>query len=83
MSRVLFSEIGMPVARLMTIDDAENGIKLQVRWKGLNSTDDTLEPIIHIYEDVPDLLLKLLQRQNNPRTLAGKARPVLGLRRGV
>ena len=79
MSHVLSSETGMPVARLMRLVDTEEGLKVLVRWKGLSNNDDTLEPVTKIYEDVPQMLLRLLQRKNMPEDVVRKARQILSL----
>jgi transposase InsO family protein len=76
---VLSSETGMPVARLMRLYEDEDGLKVVVRWKGLSHSEDTSEPLRHVYEDVPDMLIRLLQRKNTPQDLAAKARTVLAL----
>lgn len=79
MSHVLSSETGMEVQRLMPIVETDDGLKVQARWKGLTNADDTLEPLQEIHEDVPDLLLKLLQRKNTPADVVHKARLELHL----
>ena len=79
MSHVLSSETGMPVARLMRLVDSPDGLLVQVRWRGLCDSEDTLEPIGRVYEDVPQLLWKLLRRKNTPSNLVAKARRVLAL----
>ena len=79
MPHVLSSETGMPVSRLLRLLDTEDGIKVLVRWKGLPDTEDSAEPLQNVYEDVPQLLLKLLNRKNTPQDLAEKARTALSL----
>lgn len=60
MSHVLYSETGVPVARLLCLIDTEEGLMVQVGWKGLNSLEDTPEKIAQVQEDVPQLFQKLL-----------------------
>ena len=79
MSHVLSSETGMPVARLLRLDEVDDKVKVLVRWKELQPSEDTLEPIENVYEDVPTLFKKLLDRQSTPRTLANKERACLDL----
>jgi len=74
MSHVLSSETGMPVSRLLRLIDDPNGLMVQVRWRGLPDSEDTLEPISRVYEDVPELFLKLIERKNTPQDLAARAR---------
>lgn len=79
MSHVLSSETGMQVARLMRLVESPNGIQVQVRWSGLSPEEDTLEDIGRVYEDVPKMLLRLLDRKNTPKDLATAARRTLDL----
>jgi len=79
MSHVLSSETGMPVARLMHPVEEQDGIKVLVRWKGLPNSEDTLEPLQRVYEDVPEMLLRLFQRKNIPVGLVEKSRHALAL----
>lgn len=79
MSHAISSETGMPVQRLMQLVDTDDGIMVQVRWRGLPPSGDTFEPLAAIYDDVPTLLRKLLQRRNTPGDLKRKAVASLGL----
>lgn len=79
MSHVVNSEMGMPVARLMRFVESEDGIKIQVRWKGLSPQEDTLEPLQNVFEDVPQMFHKLLQRSATPKRIAEKVRQSLNL----
>ena len=45
MSHVLYSETGMPVSRLIGLHDTDDGIQVQVRWKGLSASEDTYESL--------------------------------------
>lgn len=77
MPHVLASETGMPVQRLLRFEDTDDGLMVVVRWRG--RSDDTLEALEKVHEDVPVLLEKLLLRKNTPAHLASKARRVLGI----
>lgn len=79
MSHVISSETGMPVQRLMRLVDSDDGIMVQVRWRGLPESEDTLEPVQKVFEDVPQLLEKLFRRKNTPASLVSKARHALAL----
>lgn len=79
MPHVLASETGMDVQRLMWLMETEDGIMVQVRWRGLSESDDTVEPLAKIYQDVPALVLKLFRRKNAPKDLVAKARRMLQL----
>lgn len=79
MSHVITSETGMVVKRLLKLVDTDDGLKVQVRWRGLPDSEDTLEPLLQIYEDVPDLLMKLLRRKNAPSDLDERAQRELHL----
>lgn len=76
---VLSSQTGMPVSRLMQLIDDLDGSKVLVRWKGLPTTEDSLEPINRVYQDVSKMFLRLLRRKNTPPDLAAKVRRALGL----
>lgn len=79
LSHVLSSETGMPVSRLLKLVDHNGDLHVLVRWKGLSKDDDTLEPLFRVYEDVPHLLVKLLNRKGTPADLRNKAHRMLGL----
>lgn len=79
MPHVTASETGMPVARLMGIQESPDGPVVHVRWKGLPDSEDTYEPILKVYEDVPVMLLNLLKRKSISKSLVTSAKSVLGL----
>ena len=79
MPHVLLSETGIPVARLLRLEDKPEGLMVAVRWKGLTNSEDTLEPLDRVYKDVPQMLVRLLQRKYTPKDLAAKARSLLAL----
>lgn len=61
---------------LIDTDDVMNVLTL---WKGLGPSEDTLESLGTVYEDVPEPLLKLLERKNTPVDPADKYGRALGL----
>lgn len=79
MSHVLSSETGMPVARLLKLVKVDDVLNVQVRWKGLSPQEDTFEPLQNVFEDVPNMLDRLLKRKNTPQDLAIEARDALDL----
>lgn len=79
MPHVLNSETGMVVHRLVCLVDSEEGLKVQIRWRGLSDTEDTFEPMEQIHKDAPALFVKLSKRNNKPLELAENARRQLGL----
>lgn len=79
MSHVLSSETGMPLSRLLRLVEQDGDLFVLVRWKGLSSSDDTPEPLSRVFEDVPALTRKLLQRKSTPGNLRCKAHAALDL----
>ena len=77
-SHFLSSETSMSVKRLMLLIDSDSGVKVLVRWKGLPDTEGTLELLTRIYEDVQQMLPRLLERKNMPKKFAKKALRILG-----
>lgn len=65
--------------RLVEFDD---GPMVQVCWKGLPETEDTLETIAKIYKDVSQLLLEMPRRKTTPSKMFSKARRTLFLEDG-
>lgn len=63
----------MAVQRLMSLKDTKAGLMVKIRWLGLPSSGDTLEPTAQVYKNVPNLLQRLIVRQNTPRSLVKKA----------
>lgn len=57
-SHVLESEIGMTVHRLVRLLVSKNGLKLQVPWGELSESEDTVESIVQVYRDAPQILSK-------------------------
>ena len=79
MLHVLSSESGMVVSRLMRLVESEDGLHVVVRWKGLPHSEDSMEPLGRIYEDVPQMVLRLTNRKSTARDLTDKARAALSL----
>lgn len=79
MSHNISSETGMTAARLMGTEESPDGLLVHVRWKGLPHSEDTFEPILKVYEDVPVMLLNLLKRKNMPNSLVRLAKSAIGL----
>lgn len=76
---ILQSEIGMPVARIMGLEDSSDGIQVQIHWKGLEDSEDSLEPLQRAYEDVSQMVERLLKRKSIPSKMVQKARASLAL----
>lgn len=71
---------GMPFARLTRLLRVTDGLQVLVRWKELLCAYDSLESIRRVYEELPQMLLCLLDRKNVPRVLVSKARSELAVR---
>ena len=56
----------MVVHRLKKLVEVDGELMVQIRWRGLPDSEDTLNPIKQVYDDVPTLLEKLLSRKNPP-----------------
>lgn len=69
----------MPVSRLFRLEDSTDGVINYVRWKGMDASDDALEPLEQVYEDVPDILGKRLKRKNTTPDLDTRALRYLGI----
>lgn len=68
----------------MKLVDSKKGPTVQISWEGLDESEKMLEPLKIIYEDVPQLLLKLIERKKTPSSLATEESCVLLLlRRGL
>lgn len=46
----------MVVSFLLRLEETPNGLCAIVHWNGLDTDGDSLEPIEHVQEDVPELL---------------------------
>lgn len=71
-SHVIKSETGMLVQRFMSLVDTDNGLVVRVCWRGSPKSEDTIEPVARVYEDLPKLFKKLLAGKNAPIDLALK-----------
>lgn len=69
----------MSIARLLLLVEQDGSLFVAVRWKGLSVTDDTLELLARVYEDVLQLTLKLLELKSNFADILAKAHVTLGL----
>lgn len=79
MSHALSSETGIPVSRLLRLIEEEGRLFLTVRWKGLKQADDTEEPLLRVYEDVPQLVVMHLENKSTLTEMRAKARAKLAL----
>lgn len=73
----------MTMHRLLNLIEYDGNIKFAVRWKCLSKIGNTLEPFEQVYEDVPDLLKKLLTCRNTPLKIANKSRAQMRLKKEV
>ena len=66
----------MVVNRLKKLVEVDGELMVQIRWRGLPGSagsEDTLEPIKQVYDNVPTLFEKLLALKNTPVALASRA----------
>ena len=69
----------MSVQQLMELIDDTDGLKVIVRCRRLSESEDSLEPVKHVYEYVPELSRKLLNPKSTPAAIADKERRPLTL----
>lgn len=62
----------MAVHRLRKLVNTNNGLMIEVRWKEISESEDSLEPLQKLYEGVPVLVKKLLTGKNTPANLSKK-----------
>lgn len=79
MSPVLASETEMLVGRLVPLEKRAGQLYIIVGCKFLLSTENTAEPIDFGFEDVPQLVSKLLLRKLTPADYCTEAVALLGL----
>lgn len=79
MSHLLQSETGMVLSRLLGLEDGLDGLQVCVRWRELDSLEDSLEPIARFNEDVPQLFDELLKRKSTATYLVARARTEISL----
>lgn len=65
---VLTPETGTEVCRFNGLEETEQGIYINVSWRGFKNSDKTLEPIKKAYEYVTHVVLKLRKLQLPCRT---------------
>lgn len=70
----LSSETGMEVQYLMHLYEPDDGLMVEVRWRGLPPVKDTDECLQKIYEDILDQVRKLSSRRSTIEDLSEKAR---------
>lgn len=58
------------MARLVKFLENEDGVKIRVHWKRLAKFEDTYKPLKQVYEDAPQFLTKLSERENTPNAIA-------------
>lgn len=61
MYNVQRSETVMILKRLIGATNTDDGIIVKLRWRGLTVSEETLEPLAQIYEDIPQPLHKLIR----------------------
>lgn len=71
---VLCSETYMKFLHHMRPFKSWNGLMVRVRCCGLASSETSSEPLQKIYEDIPELKLKLVGRKNSDADSVNKAR---------
>lgn len=74
MRHFLDFEVGMPVARLMFLEDSPDSSHAQVLWNGITQAQDSLEQLAVIAEDVPQMLESILNCKTMSDKLVNKAR---------
>lgn len=79
LSYLLASKTEMLVSRLLCLVKEDGKLFMIVRSKGLADSRDTLEPIACVYDDVPQLQIKLLRRKTSAAVRRLKACAELGL----
>ncbi len=67
------------MARPIHLEENEDCLQVHVRWRGLSNSEDTLEPLQRVYEDVPAMVKRLLARKSILKSLVIKAESALGL----
>lgn len=79
MSHVLSLETSMSVLQLLKIVWKDCILHVLVRWKGHTRDDDTMKALQRVYQDVPDLLFKLMNLKSTPACLRKRACSYFGL----
>lgn len=69
----------MPVGRQIRPEESDGGLSVLLRLRGIPPSEDTLEPLERVYEEVIQRIVKLLARRSTPNELDDKERNVLRL----
>lgn len=72
MSHVLQSQTRMVVSRILSVGETPDSLFVRVCGKGFETSEDSLEPIAGVYEDVPAILERLLLHKITPSRPAAK-----------
>lgn len=73
MFHVLVTETEMLVARHMKLIYTNNRLHFQFFLKSLSASENTVEHLQKIYEDVPKMVLRLLDCSNTPTNFVQKS----------
>lgn len=76
---VLASETGRSVSRLIRLKGVGGNLYNAVRWKCLQTTDDTPQPLQCVFKDASNLVQKLRRRMNLAAELRGNASAALSV----
>lgn len=80
-SHVMSSEMGTPVSRLIKLVENDRNLMVQIRWNGLLNSENTLEPLHQVFEDLPQTLRGQLERTTMPTDLVRHASRALSVGR--
>lgn len=81
MVHVLSSETGMTFSWLLVIEDHDDRPYIDVCWRGLPNSEDSVESLQKIYEDVRGMVNRFLNRKNTLPDLVEKACTALALKK--
>lgn len=79
MSQVVVSEKGMFVHRVLILVELDDRLDVKVCWRGLSESENTIEHIHQLYQNISQLLTKLLRHKRKPSAFAKQARNELNL----
>lgn len=74
MCRVFMSETSIPAQNLMQLLETGYELLVQVCWRSVSQSEDTVEPLQKIYENVVEVRWKSLYCNNTPADLVAKER---------
>lgn len=83
MKHIIHRETGITVARLMGLVHHMDGMYVKVRWNDFTNSDVILQPIGRIFEDVPNMFVRLLDIPNTTPALPPKWRALLEIPESV